>query len=114
MQREQGVEQRLELRAALVADPVEVAHLALAADHGPQMDIGAPLAIGLPGLTEPEARARVAAQMDEAARLRRADVVIQNEGDLESLRAQVQEAWAALQRRLERRAGPGAEPDGVP
>jgi dephospho-CoA kinase len=47
-------------------------------------------------LTPEEIEARAAAQLDDAERRRHADLVIENDGDLASLRAQVEAAWRAL------------------
>ena len=51
------------------------------------------------GMTEADARARVASQASRADRLAIADVVIDNSGDRESLEAQVTELWRELQDR---------------
>jgi dephospho-CoA kinase len=48
------------------------------------------------GMTETDARARMAAQASRPERLAAADVVIDNDGDLEALRAQVRALWARL------------------
>ncbi len=48
------------------------------------------------GLTEGEARARIAAQADDAARLAAADVVLDGTGSDDDLRAQVDELWNRL------------------
>jgi dephospho-CoA kinase len=53
------------------------------------------------GLKPDDAQQRVAAQNPEEEKVRRADVVLRNEGSLEDLRGQVDEAW--------RRLGPGLE-----
>lgn len=50
-------------------------------------------------MTEAEARARIAAQASRAERLAVADVVVDNEGDLDSLRARVAEVWVELRAR---------------
>lgn len=55
--------------------------------------------------TEEDARRRIAAQLDEDERLRRADVVIRNEGSLESLRAQAEARMREVRRRIERGHG---------
>jgi dephospho-CoA kinase len=47
-------------------------------------------------MTPAEIDARVAAQLDDAERRRHADVVIENDGDLASLRRVVEAAWRAL------------------
>ena len=51
------------------------------------------------GMTEADARARIAAQAGRAERLAIADVVIDNSGDRENLEAQVAELWRELQDR---------------
>jgi dephospho-CoA kinase len=48
------------------------------------------------GLSEEEARARIAAQPPQASRAALADVVIDNSGSLEATRAQVDRAWDAI------------------
>jgi len=48
------------------------------------------------GLSETDARARIAAQTTRAQRLAAADIVIDNSGDLASLSAQVRRAWPAV------------------
>lgn len=48
------------------------------------------------GMTRAEIEARVAAQLDDAERRRHADVVIENDGDLASLRKVVEAAWKTL------------------
>lgn len=48
------------------------------------------------GLSDADARARIAAQASREARLAVADVVIDNSGSLESLTAQVRRAWPTL------------------
>lgn len=45
------------------------------------------------GFDPADARRRIAAQVDRAERLARADLVIDNSGDLEDLEAEVQRAW---------------------
>jgi dephospho-CoA kinase len=49
-----------------------------------------------PGMTEAEADRRLAAQVPEAARIARADVVIDNGGTVDETRVQIERAWAAL------------------
>jgi dephospho-CoA kinase len=51
------------------------------------------------GMTEDDARARIAAQASREQRLAVADVVVDNSGSLDDLRARVAEVWAELQRR---------------
>lgn len=48
------------------------------------------------GMTREEVERRLAAQMPDAERRRLADVVIENEGSLDELRARVEEAWTRL------------------
>lgn len=50
-------------------------------------------------MTETEVRARITAQASRAERLAVADVVVDNEGDLDSLRARVDEVWKELRAR---------------
>jgi dephospho-CoA kinase len=49
-----------------------------------------------PGMTEAEADRRLAAQEPEAAKVARADVVIDNGGSVEETRVQIERAWVAL------------------
>jgi dephospho-CoA kinase len=51
------------------------------------------------GMDEADARARVAAQADRATRLAAADIVIDNSGDRDAVRARVAELWAELTKR---------------
>ena len=61
------------------------------------------------GLSQAEARRRIALQNSQADKLKQADVVIANDGEIAATRAQVERAWAALgaatetQRQRERR-----------
>ncbi len=48
------------------------------------------------GLTQEEALKRMAAQSPQAHKVREADVVLHNDGDLEQLQAQVEAAWQSL------------------
>lgn len=48
------------------------------------------------GMTEADARARIAAQLDAAVRIAVADIVIDNAGDPAKLRAAVDELWGRL------------------
>ncbi|MCY3780125.1 MAG: dephospho-CoA kinase [Chloroflexi bacterium] len=45
------------------------------------------------GMSRAEAARRIALQNSQAEKVRRADVVIENEGDIEALRAQVAQEW---------------------
>ncbi|MEV6169945.1 dephospho-CoA kinase [Streptomyces sp. NPDC051954] len=55
--------------------------------------------VRLRGMTEEDARARMAAQATREKRLEIADIVIDNDVPLEELRARVREVWADLVRR---------------
>jgi dephospho-CoA kinase len=48
------------------------------------------------GMSEAEARGRIAAQPPQAAKVAQADVVIDNGGDIEDTRRQVEAAWRAI------------------
>ena len=48
------------------------------------------------GMSREEAARRMAMQNSQADKLRQADVVIENDGDIEALRAQVARAWAGF------------------
>ncbi|MFC4059980.1 dephospho-CoA kinase [Planomonospora corallina] len=54
---------------------------------------------GVRGMSEQDARARIAAQVGREDRLAVADIVIPNEGSLEDLDARVDEVWAELSAR---------------
>ncbi len=54
----------------------------------------------LRGMSEADARSRIAAQASRDDRLRLADIVITNEGTLDDLRRRVDEVWADLVARL--------------
>ncbi|MFJ5528388.1 dephospho-CoA kinase [Streptomyces sp. NPDC093261] len=58
--------------------------------------------VRLRGMTEEDARARMAAQASREKRLEIADIVIDNDVPLEELRRQVREVWADLVRRAGR------------
>ncbi|MGW0532740.1 dephospho-CoA kinase [Streptomyces sp. NPDC003032] len=55
--------------------------------------------VRLRGMSEEDARARMAAQATREKRLETADIVIDNDGPLEGLRERVDEVWADLIRR---------------
>lgn len=57
------------------------------------------------GMSEEDARARIAAQADRATRLAAADLVVPNDGSLEDLRRRVDELWAELSARAAARHG---------
>ena len=48
------------------------------------------------GFSEAEARKRIALQNSQADKLREADVIIGNDGDIEATRAQVERAWQGI------------------
>jgi dephospho-CoA kinase len=101
------VERRL---AALEAAGAEVAvyEAALLVEAGLDEELDALVVVALPeeeqvrrlvardGLSAEAARARVAAQAPLAEKVRRADYVIDNTGDLAALRRRVDEVWSAL------------------
>ena len=60
--------------------------------------------VGLRGMAEADARARVAAQATRERRLAAADLVVVNDGDLADLRERVAAVWAELLRRAARTA----------
>jgi dephospho-CoA kinase len=49
------------------------------------------------GMSEAEARGRIAAQTPQADKVAQADVVIDNSGPIEETRRQIEAAWAAIQ-----------------
>ncbi|TPQ21962.1 dephospho-CoA kinase [Streptomyces sporangiiformans] len=59
--------------------------------------------VRLRGMTEEEARARMAAQATREKRLATADIVIDNDVPLETLERRVREVWAELVRRAQER-----------
>ncbi|GAA3238535.1 dephospho-CoA kinase [Streptomyces sp. XM83C] len=59
--------------------------------------------VKLRGMTEEDARARMAAQADRGRRRAIADIVIDNDVPLEQLRDRVHEVWTELQRRARSR-----------
>ncbi|QEV17554.1 dephospho-CoA kinase [Streptomyces alboniger] len=58
--------------------------------------------VRLRGMSEEDARARMAAQATREKRLEIADIVIDNDGPLDGLRERVAEVWAELARRAAR------------
>lgn len=66
-------------------------HLVIVVDATPAVRIAR--LVGARGMTEEQASARIAAQADDAARRAAADVVIDNNGGLDELTAQVDELW---------------------
>jgi dephospho-CoA kinase len=93
-----------ELMAALPADTTMIHDVPLLAELGLQDAYDVVVVVDAPeevrvqrlvarGLAEGDARARIAAQATREQRLAVADIVIDNSGDLESLRQQVRKAW---------------------
>ncbi len=64
--------------------------------------------VGQRGMDEDDARARIGSQADRQTRLDGADLVIDNSGDLESLRGEVDRVWSTL---LALRAAGGGNSD---
>ncbi|QKW05895.1 dephospho-CoA kinase [Streptomyces sp. NA04227] len=60
--------------------------------------------VGLRGMSEEDARARMAAQATREQRRAVADLVIDNDGELAALHARVAEVWAELRRRAGERS----------
>ena len=96
-----------ELMAELPEDAVMIHDVPLLAELGLQSAYDLVVVVDAPddvriqrlvarGLSEADARARIAAQASRAQRLAIADVVIDNSGDLTSLRAQVLKAWLMI------------------
>ncbi|AWI27891.1 dephospho-CoA kinase [Streptomyces sp. ICN441] len=100
-----------ELEAAAGPDAVVVHDVPLLAENGlaPLYDLvvvvdaspGTRLdrLVRLRGMTESEARARMAAQAEPEQRRAVADLIIDNDGPLEALEPQVREVWAELRER---------------
>ncbi|MBT2411833.1 dephospho-CoA kinase [Streptomyces sp. ISL-12] len=100
-----------ELERAAAPDAVVVHDVPLLTENGlaPQYDVvivvdAAPVTqldrlVRLRGMTEEDARARMAAQATREQRRAIADIVIDNDVPLEDLRRRVKEVWAELARR---------------
>ncbi|MFJ9691849.1 dephospho-CoA kinase [Kitasatospora sp. NPDC101183] len=100
-----------ELEAAAAPDAVVVHDVPLLAENGlaplydlvvvvdAEDEVRVDRLVRLRGMTEEEARARMAAQATRADRLAIADLVIDNSGPLEGLAGRVDEVWAQLVRR---------------
>ncbi|GAA1003593.1 MULTISPECIES: dephospho-CoA kinase [Streptomyces] len=100
-----------ELQEAAPEDAVVVHDVPLLTENGlaPQYDVvvvvdASPQTqldrlVRLRGMTEEDARARMAAQATREERLRIADIVIDNDVPLERLRQRVKEVWEDLRRR---------------
>lgn len=73
--------------------------LVLVVDADPQVRLDR--LVRLRGMTERDARSRMAAQADREERLAAADIVIENNGTLEELATRVRAVWEELRRRAE-------------
>jgi dephospho-CoA kinase len=51
------------------------------------------------GMTEKEARARIASQVPDSERRKNSGIVIENDGSIEQLRSKVREAWEEIGQR---------------
>ncbi|KUM89792.1 MULTISPECIES: dephospho-CoA kinase [Streptomyces] len=71
--------------------------LVIVVDVGPQTQLDR--LVGLRGMTEQDARARMAAQATREKRLEIADIVIDNDVPLDELRRRVRDVWGDLLRR---------------
>jgi dephospho-CoA kinase len=101
----------VELEAAAAGDSVVVHDVPLLVENGlaPLYDLVVVVdaspetqldrLVRLRGMTESEARRRMAAQADRQDRLAAADLVIDNEGPLERLEPQVRDLWQEVSRR---------------
>lgn len=87
---------------ARVDDPWELIIVA----HAPA-DVRLRRLVDLRGMSETDAAARVASQVDDSARLAVADVVIDTTGTIDDTLRQADELWAQLPERIARRAERG-------
>jgi dephospho-CoA kinase len=71
--------------------------------HAPA-DVRAARLVALRGMSEADARARIAAQVTDEERLRIADVVIETDGTLERTLASTDELWGSMARLIAARA----------
>ncbi|MEU9791075.1 dephospho-CoA kinase [Streptomyces sparsogenes] len=85
--------------------------LVLVVDAAPETQLDR--LVRLRGMTEDEARARMAAQATREQRLAVADVVIDNNGPLEELEPQVRKVWAELSERMAGGTGSAAADPGT-
>jgi dephospho-CoA kinase len=104
-----GVRARIRARFAATDRPVIVVEAIKLLESGLYLEVDAVWAVTAPrdvrvrrlvdtrGLTLAEAETRVDAQPPEAEKVARADVVIQNDGDLEAMDEQVAIAWRAVE-----------------
>lgn len=100
-----------ELAAAAPEDAIVVHSIPLLVETGQQDSFDLVVVVDVPpevavnrlvthrGMTEADARARLAAQVDRSKRLAAADVVLDNSGEREHLAIQVRELWLELQQR---------------
>ncbi|NKI41307.1 dephospho-CoA kinase [Streptomyces physcomitrii] len=65
--------------------------------------------VALRGMSEEDARARMAAQATREQRREIADLVVDNDGELPALRARVEEVWAELAKRAHEQSTAGPE-----
>jgi dephospho-CoA kinase len=105
---------QVEIQAALAEDPdrVVVLEAAVMLEAGwnrstdevwvviVDPDVAVQRAVARDGVDEAAVRARIAAQLTNAERIAKADVVIDNSGTPDQLIAKLDEAWNALQARL--------------
>lgn len=113
-----------ELQEAAAEDAVVVHDVPLLAENGlaPQYDVVVVVdaspetqldrLVRLRGMTEEDARARMAAQATREERLKIADIVIDNDVSLEQLKQRVREVWADLTRRARTPRQKPQEPQG--
>jgi dephospho-CoA kinase len=73
-------------------------------------DIALERLVTVRGMAPADAEARIGSQIDRATRLDGADLIIDNSGDEEHLRAEVDRVWAVLVDLRDRRADPPAAP----
>ena len=98
-----------EIEAAAPADAVVVHDIPLLAETGQAASFEAVVVVDVPvevqvdrmvrvrGMSEADARARIAAQADRDARLAVATYVVENTGDLDELRARVEEVYRTIE-----------------
>jgi dephospho-CoA kinase len=111
-----------ELRAAAAPDAIVVEDVPLLAENQLQGNYDAVIVVDaseatrlarltrLRGMSEEDARSRMAAQAGREERLRIADLVLGNDGELADLERQVDQAWGRL-RALAEREAPGERGD---
>jgi dephospho-CoA kinase len=77
--------------------------LVVVVDAAPDVQLGR--LVSQRGLTQAQARARMAAQASRDQRLAIADIVVDNSGTLDELNRQVTKLWTELRRRADAPAG---------